>query len=576
MRNKGFHFEYYPRRKSFLRNIHSGFADFILILLAALLIFGFIFYVQHVFSPYQEKVEINLSAWHLPKYTFFSLCRGLLAYLLSLIFALLWGFWVAKDRLAERTVLPILDIMQSIPFLGFLPGVVLLFVHLFQSTNFGLELAAIMIMFTSQVWNMAFGVYHSIRTVPITANEAADIYGFSGWQKVKWVELPFATLSLSWNSIMSMAGCWFLLMVNEAFKLGNRDFQLPGLGSYMSVAANHGDIFAIITAMIAMIVLIILLDQFLWRPLVTWSQKFRIEDTAPSTITETWFLNVLNNSYIIGANRRLGHRFSKEIQNWQASLKTASHHQISKIVSRICIVILFALIIAAVYSVIRLILPVTFDEWKHLGTMLLYTFIRVLICLIISLLIAVPIGLMIGLSEKNLRLFEPLIQIGASFPATLLFPVIVLLMNILGISLAIGSVVLMLMGSFWYVFLNVIAGAKAMPSDLREVAANFQFSTKQTFFWLHLPAIFPYLIVGIMTAAGGAWNASVVSEYVNYRNKVMTTPGIGSAIELAAQHNNMHLLAASILVLSAFVVIINYCVWLRVYHYSEKRFAINN
>ena len=216
------------------------------------------------------------------------------------------------------------------------------------------------------------------------------------------------------------------------------------------------------------------------------------------------------------------------------------------------------------------------EQWIYLSSMVLLTFLRVAACLSISLLIALPLGLTLGLSEKALGYLEPLIQIGASFPATLLFPAAILLLHFLGVSLAIGSVVLMLMGSFWYVFLNVIAGAKAIPSDLKEVAANFQLNRIQRFFWLQLPAIFPYLVVGIMTAAGGAWNASIVAEYVNYKGEVLTTPGIGSSISLAAQNNDMPLLAASILALAVFVVLLNYSFWLRLYRYSEQHFAINN
>lgn len=565
----GYRLDVRPRAK-----IPRFLADLFLLILALGIAFGLILYARQFFGPYQEKIEINLSPWHLPKYTFFSMSRGLAAYFCSFVFGLLWGFWAAKDRVAEKILIPLLDVLQSIPFLGFLPGIVLLFVNLFHKTNMGLELAAILLIFTAQVWNMAFGVYHAIRTIPEDKVECAAAYNISGWQKFHWIELPATTLSLVWNSIVSMAAGWFLLMVNEAFRLGRRNFRLPGLGSYMSVAAAEGNAGAMIWAILAMIALIVFLDQILWRPLVVWSQKFRLEETGPSVVTETWFLNVLKNSYFLLAIRRLFHISSRFLQNLMRNRKSSKGF-VLKLISRILLIALLGLLITAIAFVVRMVKDVSFGEWLYLGELFLLTLGRVIICLILGVLVALPLGLFVGLSEKWSRLLEPFIQVGASFPATLLFPIAILLFEAAGFPLGIGSVFLMLMGSFWYIFLNVIAGARAMPSDLREVAANFTFNRRQRFFFLNLPAVFPYLVTGLVTASGGAWNASIVSEYVSYKNQILTTPGIGSSISLAAQNNDMPLLAASIVVLVVVVVIINLAVWLRLYHYSEKRFAIN-
>jgi len=549
-------------------------ADLILLILGLGIAFGLSLYARQFFGLYQEKIEINLSPWHLPKYTFFSLTRGLAAYFCSLIFGLLWGLWAAKDRVAEKILIPLIDVLQSIPFLGFLPGIVLLFVNLFHKTNMGLELAAIFLIFTAQVWNMAFGVYHAIRTIPDDKVECATAYNISGWQKFHWIELPATTISLVWNSIVSVAAGWFLLMVNEAFRLGDRSFRLPGLGSYMSVAASEGNAAAMIWAILAMIALIVFLDQILWRPLVVWSQKFRLEETGPSVVTETWFLNVLKNSYFLLAVRRLFHISSRFLQNSMLNRKSSKGF-IFKLISRILLLTLLGLLITAVVFVMRMVKDVTIPQWLYLGELFLLTLGRVVICLILGVLIALPLGLFVGLSEKWSRLLEPFIQVGASFPATLLFPIAILFFEAAGFPLGIGSIFLMLMGSFWYVFLNVIAGARSVPSDLREVAENFTFNRRQRFFFLNLPAVFPYLVTGLVTASGGAWNASIVSEYVSYKNQILTTPGIGSSISLAAQNNDMPLLAASIVVLVVVVVFINLAVWLRLYHYSEKRFAIN-
>jgi len=551
-------------------------SDVFLIFVLVCLGVGFFSYLQQFFGPLHDKVEIDLSLWHLPQYTFFSMSRGLLAYVLSLLFSLVWGFWAAKDKVAEKALIPFLDVLQSIPFLGLLPGVVLLFVTIFKHSNIGLELAAIIMMFTSQVWNMTFGVYHAIRTVPTEKNECATAYRFSHFERFRWVELPFAALSLIWNSIMSMAGGWFFLMINEAFTLGNRDFRLPGLGSYMSVAVSLGDVPSMINAIIAMIILIVFLDQLLWRPLVIWSQKLRMEETAPTKRTESWFFNVLKNAYCIAFIRSACTRVNEYIQDRKAKNDVKKDRgNLGLAISRVSLCILLILLIIAAFFVMQLLVQVSLDEWLQLGKLLLLTFTRVVICVGLSILIMLPLGLAIGLSEKWFRILEPIIQITASFPATLLFPVLVLIFSLLGISLGFGSIILMLMGTQWYILFNVMAGIRAMPSDLREAAASFRFNRFQRFFWLYIPAIFPYLITGVLSASGGAWNASIVAEYVTFKKQVLTTPGIGSSISLAAQNNNYPLLAASVLVMVVVVVIINYQVWLRLYHYSEKRFALN-
>ncbi len=550
--------------------------DLFLILLAICMVIGFASYLKQFFGPYREHVDIHLSLWSLPQYTFFSMARGLSAYSFSLIFSLLVGFWAAKDKFAEKLLVPLLDVLQSIPFLGFLPGIVLLLIGIFKQTNIGLELAAIILIFTAQVWNMAFSVYHSIRTVPIEKNECATAYRFSNLERFRWVELPFAVLSLIWNSIMSMAGGWFLLMVNEAFKLGDRDFRLPGLGSYMSVAASEGNVLAMVQAIIAMMILIVFLDQLLWRPLVVWSQTIRVEETGSAVLAESWFLNLIKSSYLFAFLKTAVRRLVEILQNQKAKRSKKLHlKRIGSIIGPIALFTLFASVITAIFFVSKLLKGISVEEWLFLGKMLLLTFARVFICVTVSVIIMLPLGLAIGLSEKWSRTFQPILQIVASFPATLLFPALIFLFKLVGIPLGIGSIVLMSLGTQWYVLFNVMAGVKAMPSDLKEAARSFRFNRIQRFLWVHCPAVFPYLITGVLTASGGAWNASIVSEYITYKDQVWTVPGIGATISLAAQNNDYPLLAASISVMVIIVVLINFQVWMRLYHYSEKRFALN-
>ncbi len=550
-------------------------SDLFLIVLAICLCVGFSSYLGQFFGALHEKVDIDLSFWHLPQYTFFSFTRGLAAYVLSLIFAIAVGFLAAKDRFAEKVLIPLIDILQSIPFLGFLPGFVLLFMAIFPRSNMGLEIAAILLMFTAQVWNMVFSVYHSIRTVPLEKSECATAYQFSASQRLRWIELPCTVQSLVWNSMMSMAGAWFFLMVNEAFTLGGKDFWLPGLGSYMRMAASQEDFPAMAGAIIAMLLLIVFINQLLWSPLVSWSQKFRIEETNAQPQIDSWFLTILRNSYFINFIRVLFERLGKGLQNRKRERRKLNFHLTIKTLSKIVVIALLVLLAVAAFYVFELLKNVTIDQWLHLVKMLGFTFSRVLICIVISLAVMVPLGIFISATEKRALYLQPILQIIASFPATLLFPILVLIFVVLKIPLGIGSVLLMLMGTQWYVLFNAIAGAKAIPSDLNEMTRSFQFSDRHRFLSLQLPAMVPYLITGVVTAAGGAWNASIVAEYVTYKNQVWTTPGIGSAISMAAQNNDYPLLAAGILVMVAVVVLINYFVWLRLYHYSEKRFALN-
>lgn len=552
------------------------FSDFFLILLVMGIAIGVASYLKQFFGSYQEHVAIDLSLWSLPQYTFFSMTRGLSAYVFSLLFSCLFGFWMAKDKIAEKVLVPLLDVLQSIPFLGFLPGIVLLLIGVFKQHNIGLELAAILLMFINQVWNMTFGVYHSIRTVPLVKSQCATVYRFNNFERFRWVELPFALLSLIWNSVMSMAGGWFLLMVTEAFRLGDRDFQLPGLGSYMSVAASRGDVSAMINAVIAMIVLIVLLDQLLWRPLIVWSQKIRVEETGPAVLAESWFLNLIKNSHLFAFFNSMFHRLVEIVQNKKAKTpKKLGSSFLGSLISPTALFILLALLITAAFFIGKLLKGISIEQWLFLCKMLLLTLFRVVVCVAISTMIMLPLGLAIGLSEKWNRALQPLLQVVASFPATLLFPALIFLFKLLGIPLGIGSIILMVMGTQWYILFNVMAGAKAMPSDLKEVAISFRFKHFQRFLWLNFPAIFPYLITGILTASGGAWNASIVAEYITYKDQVLTVPGIGSTISLAAQNNDYSLLAASICLMLIVVVLINFQVWMRLYHYSEKRFALN-
>lgn len=535
----------------------------------------------------RPTVDIDLSPLALPRYTFFSLSRGLLAYLLSLAFTLGYGYWAAKDRLAGRVLVPLLDVLQSIPVLGFMPGLVLALVGAFPDSNVGLEMAAVIMIFTGQAWNMTFSFYHSLRTVPREQVEVATLYRFGWWRALRRVELPFATTGLVWNSMMSMAGGWFFLMINEAFVLGDKDFRLPGLGSFMSVAAARGDVRAMVWAMAAMVAMIVLLDQLLWRPLVVWAQKFRVEEGGQTESMQSWFYDFLRRSRLIPAIAALVARAFHRL-GWGEARAPASARERERptprpssagsnhpVASGVLFAALVALLAFGTYKVSLLAFAVPGRSWLRLGALGLTTFARVAAATLLGTLWALPAGLAVGLSPRLSRIVQPVAQVAASFPAPMLFPAVIAVLRAASIPLGWGSVVLMLLGTQWYIFFNVIAGAVAVPADLREAAVSYRFGLRQRLSTVYLPAIFPYLVTGWVTAAGGAWNASIVAEYVTFQGQVLAAPGLGAEISTAAEKGDIHLLAAAVAVMSAMVVLWSRTVWRACYRLAEQRFSLD-
>ncbi|HVT28359.1 MAG TPA: ABC transporter permease subunit, partial [Lacipirellulaceae bacterium] len=530
-------------------------------------------------APHHAAVEIDLSAWALPRYTFFSLSRGLIAYLVSLIFTLVYGYWAAKDKLAARVLIPLLDILQSIPVLAFLPGLVLALGAAFPRSNIGLELAAILMIFTGQAWNMTFSFYHSVRSVPSDQQEAATLYRFNWWQRLRWVELPFSTMGLVWNSMMSMAGGWFFLMIDESYRLGNQDFRLPGIGSYMQVAVDKGRVDAMLWAMLAMLLMIVGLDQILWRPVVVWAQKFRVEETGEQFGMSSWLLNWLRRSRLLGAVSKMFARLP--------TIRLPKHPHIHRLeqsheptnAAKWLSVAIFGLLLAVLgigsWRLALLLRHVALHDWGRILSSGLVTLVRVIVATAAGTLWALPAGLAIGLSPRLSRIFQPIVQVAASFPAPMLFPLVIAALSVLGVSLNFGAVVLMLMGTQWYILFNVIAGAIAIPGDLRETARSYQLSLWQRLRTLYVPAVFPYLVTGWVTAAGGAWNASIVAEYVTYRGEVLQAWGLGGLINDATSRRDFPLLAASTLVMAVLVVVFNRSVWRRLYDIAERKFSLS-
>ncbi len=551
------------------------------------LVFGILSVASEWTGVHRPVFEIDLSPWALPKYTFFTLCRGMFAYVLSLIFTLAYGYWAAKDHMAEKVLIPMLDILQSIPVLGFMPGLVLALVALFPTSNIGLELAAVIMIFTGQVWNMTFSFYQSLRSVPIYLQEAASVYQFSWFEKATKLEIPFSAIGLIWNSMMSMAGGWFFITVSEAFQLGDKDFRLPGLGSYMSVAAEKGDDVARFWGVIAMILMITFLDQFLWRPLVVWGQKFRVEEGGAEEGMNSWFLDFLNQSQILRFIERL---FAPKQQAAAANtpgtvmppppperkvLKTEAPQWPLKLVSIVCFSGLIGAMLFGAYKIVELFSHLTLAQWILIIEEASVTLGRVLAAVLLSLVWTIPVGIGIGLSPRLSRISQPFVQVAASFPAPMLFSYVILAMKFMGIPLNWGAIALMLLGAQWYILFNVIAGAMAIPSDLLEAARMNGIKGWDLFTKVHLPGIFPYLVTGMVTSAGGTWNASIVAEYVTDKGQTLTAFGLGSQISLAASQADFPMLAASVVVMSVMVVAFNRLVWKRLYKLAEEKYSLS-
>lgn len=560
-------------------NRKAWWVDFAILLGGAGILFAIKELAGEWTAPHRDAIQIDLSAASLPKYTLYSLGRGLLAYGLSFVFTILYGYWAARDRVAERILVPLLDILQSVPVLGFLPGLVLALAYLFPSSNVGLEIAAVLMIFTGQVWNMTFSFYHSLRSVPQDLKEAATVYRFNWWQRATRLEIPFAGIGLIWNSMMSMAGGWFFLMICEGFVLGDKDFRLPGLGSYMSVAMEKGDWTAMVWGILAMIIVIVLLDQLLWRPLVVWGQKFRVEEGGDDIPAHSWFLDFIRRSPLLRRLRRLLRRAPKETSVAAAphptEIPVARPHPGAKIVSILAFIILLGLMALGAWKLAVLFSGVTIVEWGMLWAKSLATLARVLLAAFLGALWALPVGLWIGLSPRWSRLLQPVIQVVASFPAPMIYPVVIFIMRAMGVPLQVGSVFLMLIGVQWYILFNVVAGASAIPSDLKEAARVYRIEGWQKFRKILLPGIFPYLVTGLVTATGGAWNASIVAEFVTFKGESMSAWGLGSQISSAAAAANFPLLAAGVTVMSLVVVAFNRLVWDKLCRLAEEKYSLS-
>ena len=549
----------------------------ILLGLAGLLYLGV--RLAHAVPQVIQGPKINLTPTSLPLYASLSVGRMLAAYLLSLLFSLVYGRAAAYSRRAEQVLMPLLDVLQSVPILSFLP-VVLLSLSALLPQEVAAELASIILIFTSQAWNLTFAWYQSLSTTPKELREASTIFRFNSWMRFKVLELPFAAVSLIWNSVMSWAGGWFFLMAAEIFTVGSRDFRLPGLGAYLQAAANQGDIRALLWGIAVLILVVVLLDQLVWRPLLAWSERFKLAQVSDDAEVHSWFYELLRTSRILDRLQlSVIHPFFERVDSEMVGRfpvipgtgSSSAKHAMSFYLTTVIVVVVIAY---GGYRVAGMLFGLDLGAWLEILLGLGSTLLRVLVALFVALLWTIPVGVAIGTNQRLANLLQPLVQVIASIPATALFPAFLLLLLNLPGGLNLAAVLLMLMGTQWYLLFNIIAGASSIPQDLKYTTTMLQLKGWARWRTLILPALFPYVVTGAITASGGAWNASIVAEHVSFAGKSYNVSGIGSVIAQATSSGNYALLLAGTLSMVFTVVLLNRLVWRRLYQLAEDQFRL--
>lgn len=523
---------------------------------------------------------ISLDPRGLPWYALLSTGRMLAAYLLSLTFSLIYGYAAARSRLAERLLMPLLDVLQSVPILSFLP-IVLLSLSALLPQAIAIELASIVLIFTSQTWNLTFSWYQSLSTAPKDLKDVATSFRFSPWLRFRTLELPFAAVGLIWNSVMSWAGGWFFLMAAEIFTVGEKDFRLPGLGSYLQTAANAGDVSAILWGIATLLVIIVLLDQFIWRPLLAWGERFRMEMVERDEPSTSWFYHLLQRSRLLTwlSEHVTTPLLDKLDLVFVRKDRTPVARGSKSLVGTVLLYAVLALLAVGLAfggaQATRLLVALPLAAWGSIAMAMLTTLLRVVAALLIALVWTVPVGVFIGTRPRAAGVLQPVVQIMASLPATALFPAFLLMLLQWPFGLDLAALLLMLIGIQWYVLFNVIAGAAAIPRDLDFTARLLQLRGWARWRTLILPALFPYLITGTITAVGAAWNASVVAEYVQFGGRTYATRGLGALIAQATAQGDYTLLLAATITMIFVVVASDRLFWHRLYRLAEEQYRMD-
>lgn len=579
-----------PQKNTYAKNEAAtwpipNYWDILALAMMLALLFAFGWGAAKMAGHYQlgKALPISLNPIYLPYYALRTLLRMLIALVFSLIFAFVFGSWAAKSRHAERIIIPTIDILQSLPVLGFLSVAIVVFIGLFQGSLLGPECAAIFAIFTAQVWNMTLSFYQSLITIPKDLREASSMFRLSAWQRFWRLEVPFAMPGLLWNMMMSMSGSWVFLVAAEAIAVGAYQINLPGIGSYIALAIAQKNLLAIGYVIIAMLIVILFYDQILFRPLTAWGEKFKMEHTASEELPESWLLNLFQRTrWFKYAGYSLS-TFADAIVNitWLRQAPRESkppnvHVKLRYFFLALWYVAFLAFLIFVLIHLGHYIFAhVTEAEVRHVIFLGFLTAVRVMTLIALCSLVWAPVGIGIGLHPRLSHWIQPMIQFLAAFPANLFFPLVTVLIVTYSLNVNIWTSPLMVLGTQWYILFNVIAGTTALPKHLHHVVGTL--NVRGWLWWrrFSLPGIFPYYITGAITAAGGAWNVSILAEAVSWGNTHLYAMGIGAYISQATAQGDFARLTLGIVVMALYVLTINRCLWRPLYRLAEQRFQIN-
>jgi len=572
-----------PAPGSLRRPIGFGLAD-VAVILGSLVLLALIARVGAgafvAFVPPKNVPAISLDPRHLPYYAARSTLRMFIALAASFVFTFAYGYAAARSRYAERVLIPLLDILQSVPVLGFLSITVTGFIALFPGSLLGLEAASIFAIFTSQAWNMAFSFYQSLRTLPTDLSEATAAYGLPAWQRFVRLEIPAGMIGLIWNAMMSFGGGWFFLAASEAISVLNQQYTLPGIGSYVAAAVGAQDMRALGYAVLTMAVVIVAVDQLFWRPVIAWSDKFRLEQSAAAEAPQSWVYDLIRQSRASAALERFVAPAGDALTALLSSIKVPIggrpfDPRRARIADRVFNVLLGAVVAGLVAAAVRFILStVGFAEVGHVVGLGALTLLRVVVLLVFASLIWTPIGVAIGFSPRLARIAQPVALFLASFPANFIFPFATLAFIRLHVSIDYGSVLLMALGAQWYILFNSIAGASSIPTDLREMADDVGLTGFNRWRRLIVPGIFSSWVTGGITASGGAWNASIVSEVVTWGSSTLTASGLGAYIASATAKGDWPRITLGVGMMSIYVVGVNRILWRQLYALAERKYHL--
>jgi NitT/TauT family transport system permease protein len=574
----------FPSRDVLRRRLHIRPLD----ALVGALIFLLLYVVirvgasAHVPIPRGRAATISTSPAQLPYYAARSLLRMFIALFFAYAFSLGYAYAAARSLRARRVLIPALDILQSVPVLGFLAVTVTFFLALFPGSELGLEAASIFAVFTSQAWNITFSFYHSLVTQSAELDEASRLMGLSRWKRFWSMDVPGGAIGLVWNGMMSFGGSWFFLTASELIIVGGHRYTLPGVGSYVGIAVAQGQLGHVIWGIVTMIVMILVVNAAFWRPLVAYAERFRLELTESASKPRSAVLSALRRTSwpaLAGRGRRALARPVNQLMDAATGIDDRS--LVSSAARRRAADVAFTAVVLAVlgYGLYSMVTYIAAGQHglAVLGQAFGYgflTLLRVVVVVLLSSVIWVPVGVWIGFNPRVAQYLQPVVQVFASFPANFIYPFAIVIFLAIGLSLNYGSVVLLALGTQWYVLFNVIAGASSVPSDLKEAMDNLSVHGWERWRRMVLPAIFPAYVTGAITAAGGAWNASIVAEIVDYNRHVLVAKGLGSFITQATAHNDFHAIIAGILVMSVYVTGLNALLWRRLYAIAESKYAM--